>query len=149
MKTIVISLLMLFTLFNLSGLSEEKEITTTMVQHPEWYIKITDWSFYAPRGVGIIHHVTIENTSVIAYKSVEVKVHYYSTSASNYGTEIGNETGVLNVVLPPHSKKTYLEGGAVLGAGSSLFNADNIEVLGAVPVITGLKEKPAYPRLTL
>jgi len=148
MKTIAIIGLMLFTLFNLSGLSEEKEITTTMVQHPEWYIKITDWSFYAARGVAIIHHVTIENTSDIAYKNVEVRVHYYSTSASNYGTEIGNETGVLNVILPPHSKKTYLEGGAVLGAGSSLFNADNIEVLGAVPV-NGFQEKPAYPRLTL
>ena len=148
MKTIVISLLMLLTLFNLSGLSEEKEITTTMVQHPEWYIKITDWSFYAARGVAIIHHVTIENTSDIAYKNVEVILHSYSTSASNYGTEIGNETGVLNVILPPHSKKTYLEGGAVLGAGSSLFNADNIEVLGAVPV-NGFQEKPAYPRLTL
>src|SRR5574341_327594 len=148
MRTIIISGLMLFTLFNLSGLSEEKEITTTMVQNPEWYIKITNWSFYATRGVGIIHHVTIENTSDIAYKDVEVRVHYYSTSASNYGTEIGNETGVLKVDLPPHSKKTYLEGGAVFGAGSSLFNADNIEVLGAVPV-NGLQEKPAYPRLTL
>ena len=148
MKTIVISLLMLFTLFNLSGLSEEKEITTTMVQHPEWYIKITDWSFYAARGVAIIHHVTIENTSDIAYKDVEVKIHYYSTSASNYGTEIGNETGVLKVVLPPHSKKTYLEGGAVFGAGSSLFNADNIEVLGALPA-TGAYDKGIYPKLTL
>ena len=57
MKTIVISLLMLFTLFNLSGLSEETETpsTITMVQHPEWHIRITDWSFYAARGVGIIH----------------------------------------------------------------------------------------------
>src|SRR3990170_6017586 len=148
MKTIFISGLMLFTLFNLSGLSEEKEITTTMVQHPEWYIKITDWSFYATRGVGIIHHVTIENTSDISYKNVEVRVHYYSTSASNYGTEIGNEKGVLNVILPPHSKKTYLEGGAVLGAGSSLFNADNIEVLGALPA-TGAYDKGIYPKLTL
>src|SRR3989304_350435 len=125
MKTIAIIGLMLFTLFNLSGLSEEKEIPTSMVQHPEWYIKITDWSFYATRGVAIIHHVTIENTS-----------------------EIANETGVLNVVLPPHSKKTYLEGGAVLGAGSSLFNADNIEVLGALPA-TGAYDKGIYPKLTL
>lgn len=150
MKTIFISGLMLFTLFNLAGLSEETETpnTITMVQHPEWYIKITDWSFYATRGVGIIHHVTIENTSEIAYKNVEVRVHYYSTSASNYGTAIGNETGVLNVVLPPHSKKTYLEGGAVLGAGSSLFNADNIEVLGALPA-TGAYDKGTYPKLTL
>ncbi len=150
MKTIVISLLMLFTLSNLHGLSEETETpnTITMAQHPEWYIKITDWSFYATRGVGVIHHVTIENTSDIAYKNVEVRVHYYSTSASNYGTGIGGETGVLKVVLPPHSKKTYLEGGAVFGAGSSLFDAGNIEVLGATPV-TGFQEKSAYPRLTL
>ncbi len=150
MKIIAFSLLMLFTLFNLSGLTEETETpsTITMAQHPEWYIKITDWSFYATRGIGIIHHVTIENTSDLAYKNVEVKVHYYSTSASNYGTEIGNETGVLKVVLPPHSKKTYLEGGAVLGAGSSLFNADNIEVLGALPA-TGAYEKGIYPKLTL
>jgi len=148
MKTLAISGLILFTLFNLSGLTEETEISNPMVQHPEWYIRITDWSFYATRGVGIIHHVTIENTSAIAYKNVEVKVHYYSTSASNYSTEIGNETGVLKVVLPPHSQNTYLEGGAVFGAGSSLFNADNIEVLGAVPV-NGFQEKLAYPRLTL
>ncbi len=150
MKTIAISGLILFTLFNLTGLSEETETpnTITMVQHPEWYIKITDWSFYATRGVAIIHHVTIENTSDIAYKEVEVRVHYYSTSASNYGTEVGNETGVLKVVLPPHSKKTYLEGGAVLGAGSSLFNADNIEVLGALPA-TGAYDKGTYPKLTL
>jgi hypothetical protein len=139
---------MLLTLFNPSGLSEEKEVTTTMIQHPEWYIKITDWSFYATRGVGIIHHVTIENTSDISYKNVEVRLHYYSTSASNYGTEVGNETGVLKVVLPPRSKATYLEGGAVFGSGSSLFNAGNIEVLGATPV-NGFPEKPAYPLLTL
>ena len=150
MKTIAISGLILFTLFNLAGLTEETETpsTITMAQHPEWYIKITDWSFYATRGVGIIHHVTIENTSDIAYKDVEVRVHYYSTSASNYGTGIGNETGVLKVVLPSHSKNTYLEGGAVFGAGSSLFNADNIEVLGAVPV-TGAYDNATYPKLTL
>ncbi|MBF8302392.1 MAG: hypothetical protein HW396_673 [Candidatus Dadabacteria bacterium] len=148
MKTLAISGLILFTLFNLSGLTEEAETTNPMVQHPEWYIKITDWSFYATRGVGIIHHVTIENTSEIAYKNVEVRVHYNSTSASNYGTEIGNETGALKVVLPPHSKKTYLEGGAVFGAGSSLFNAGNIEVLGATP-LTETYDKGTYPKLTL
>jgi hypothetical protein len=144
MKTIVISLLMLFTLSNLNGLTKETQTpnTITMAQHPERYIKITDWSFYATRGVGIIHHVTIENTSDIAYKDIEVRVYYYSTSYSNFGTGISNETGVLKVVLPPNSKKTYLKGGAVFGAGSSLFQVGNIEVLGATPV-TGLQKKPA------
>jgi hypothetical protein len=143
MKTIVISLLVLFILSNLNGLSEETQTpNTTMAQYPERYIKITDWSFYATRGVGIIHHITIENTSDIGYKDVEVRVYYYSTSYSNFGTGISNETEVLKVVLPPNSKKTYLKGGAVLGAGSSLFNVGNIEVLRATPV-TALQKKPA------
>ena len=53
MKIIAFSLLMLFTLFNLSVLSEETETpnTITMVQHPEWYIKITDWSLCTTQGV--------------------------------------------------------------------------------------------------
>ena len=139
MKTMVFSLLMLFSLSTLHGLAEETQTqnTITMAQHPEQYIKITDWSFYATRGVGIIHHVTIENTSDIAYKDVEVRVYYYSTSYPNFETGISNEIGVLKVVLPPNSKKTYLNGGAVFGAGSSLFKVGNIEVLGATPV-TGL-----------
>lgn len=144
MKTIVISLLMLFTLSNTHRLTEETQTpnTITMAQHPERYIRISDWSFYATRGVGIIHHVTIENTSNIAYKDVEVRVYYYSTSYSNFGTGISNETGVLKVFLPPNSKKTYLNEGAVFGAGSSLFEVGNIEVLGATPV-TGSQKKPA------
>jgi hypothetical protein len=107
-----------------------------MVLHPEQYIKITDWSFYvAWNGGAIIHHVTIENTSDIAYKNIKVRVSYYSQSYSNAGTEIGGEMGILPVTLSPHSKKTYLKGGAVLGLGSNGMYAGDIEVLGAVPLI--------------
>ncbi len=44
------------------------------------------------------------------------------------------ETGILPVLAPPRSKKTYLRGGTVLGAGSNLFRTGGIEVLGAVPL---------------
>lgn len=110
---------------------EPQEKLNPMFLHPEWYINITDWSFYAPRSVAIIHHVTIENTSDITYKDIKVRVRYYSTSPSKSGTQIGQETGILPVTLPPHSKKTYLKGGTVFGAGSNSMNAGNIEVLGA------------------
>jgi len=137
MKRIVINALILFSLFYTIGKTEEVETTNPMILHPEWYIKITDWYLYVPvvSAVAIIHHVTIENTSDIAYKNIKVRVRYYSTSPSNYGTEISRETGVLPVTLPPHSKKTYLKGGFPLGAGSGGMYADNIEVLGSVPLL--------------
>lgn len=135
MKRIVITVLILLSLFCVTVKAEEAEIKDSMILHPEWYIKITDWSFYTPFRTAIIHHVTIENTSDIAYKDVKVLVRYYSTSPSIYGTSVGGEIGVLPVTLPPYSRETYLEKGHVLGSGSSLFYADNIEVLGATPVL--------------
>jgi hypothetical protein len=134
MKHITIEALVIFSLFCAIVRAEEIGTQNPMILHPEQYIKITDWSFYVASRVAIIHHVTIENTSDIAYKNIEVRVRYYSTSYSNYGTQVAGETGILHITLPPRSKQIYLEGGAVLGAGSSLFNADNIDVLGAVPL---------------
>jgi len=46
----------------------------------------------------------------------------------------GGEAGILPVLVSPRSKKTYLRGGTVLGAGSNLFHAGGIEVLGAIPL---------------
>jgi len=129
------ALVLLLTLLCVSGKAEEVKTTNPMILYPEHYIKVADWSFYVAFRTAIIHHVTIENTSDIAYKNIQVRVLYYSTSAPHYGTQVGQEIGVLPITLPPHSKKTYLEGGFVLGSGSSLFYADNIEVLGAVPVL--------------
>lgn len=116
---------------------EALEVTNPMVLHPDRYIKITDFSVYSARGVAIIHHVTVENTSDIAYKNIKVRVRYNSRSYTNYGTEVATETGILPITLPPHSKKTYLEGGATLGAASSNFYASRIEVLGAIPLTDG------------
>jgi hypothetical protein len=107
-----------------------------MIDHPEWYIKITDWTIYSTwSAVAIIHHVTIENTSDIAYKDVKVRVRYYQTSAPRAGTQIAQETGVLPVTLPPHSKDTYLRNGSTLGMASMFMYPKGIEVLGAVPVL--------------
>lgn len=119
----------------LGGKSPDAENLNPMIQHPEWYINVMDWSFYSGFRVGLIHSVTIENTSDIPYMDVIVSVSYYSTAPSEYGTLVAKEIGILPITLPPHSKNTYLKGGTVIGAGSSIFNAGNLEVLGAVPVI--------------
>ncbi len=129
-----IKALIFFSLFCITVNAEEAKTENFQISHPEWYIKITGFNVYSARGVGIIHHVTIENTSDIAYKNVKVRVRYNSTSYTNQGTEVATESGVLPLTLPPHSKKTYLEGGAVLGASSSGFDAGSIEVLSAIPV---------------
>ena len=60
-KAIIV--LLLTSLFCATGKAED-----LMINHPEWYIKITDWHVYAGWSCpAIIHHVTIENTSDIAY----------------------------------------------------------------------------------
>ena len=92
-------------------------------------------------GVAIIHHVTIENTSDIAYKDIKVRVLYYSNSITDNGKQISQETGILPVVVPPHSKNTYLKGGSTLGASSMGMYAGYLEVLGAVPLIEQEKSK--------
>jgi hypothetical protein len=131
--TIIISLIS-FILLNPSAKSSS--YNRQMIDHPEWYIKITGWTIYSTwSAVAIIHHVTIENTSDIPYKDVMVRVRYYQTSAPREGTQIAQETGVLPVTLPPHSKDTYLRNGSTLGAASMFMYAKEIEVLGAVPVL--------------
>jgi hypothetical protein len=135
MILVIIKSLILFSLFPNSGNAWDNVMEESMILNPEQYIKITDWSFFVPFGkVAIIHHVTIENNSDITYKDIKVKVSYYSGSYSNYGTKVSSETGVLQITIPPRSKKTYLKDGAVLGSGSSLMYAGNIEVLDAVPL---------------
>ncbi|MGE5444093.1 MAG: hypothetical protein ACM3SR_05740 [Ignavibacteriales bacterium] len=149
MKRIIIKALIMLILLYRIGKAEEAGTKNLMILHPEQYIKVTDWSFYVASRVAIIHHVTIENTGDVPYKDVEVRVLYYSMSYSNYGTQVSGETGILHVTLPPHTKKTYLEGGAVLGSGSTLFYADNLEVLGAVPLTDEKQPIKKSPKLEL
>ena len=136
MKPIALSLLITIGILCTIGKAQDVETNTSMVEHPEWYIKITDWSVYATwGGVAIIHHVTIENTSNIAYKNIKVRVSYSSTSPPQQGSTISQETGILPITLPPNSKQTYLKGGATLGAGSQFMTPTGIQVLGATPVV--------------
>ncbi|HXG31467.1 MAG TPA: hypothetical protein VNK81_07455 [Thermodesulfobacteriota bacterium] len=107
-----------------------------MIQHPEWYIRITDWYIYATwSAVAIIHHVTIENTGDVAYRNIRIRVYYTSTSPSQEGITISQETGILPITLPPHSKETYLKGGTPLGVASQFMNPSRIEILGATPIV--------------
>ncbi|MEM4658863.1 MAG: hypothetical protein QXX77_10635 [Candidatus Methanosuratincola sp.] len=112
----------------------KEEALRSQIEHPEFYLKISDWSFYVASRVAIIHHVTIENTADIAYKDIKVKVYYYSTSYPNYGRLVSSTTGVLPVTVPPKSRDVYLKDGITLGAGSLSYRAKNIEVLGATPI---------------
>lgn len=131
---IYLKALILLTIFCTIGKAEQVE-TNPIIVHPEQYIKISDWSVYGTwSAVGIIHHVTIENTSDIAYRNIKVRVYYTSTSTAQQAIIISQETGILPITLPPHSKDTYVKGGTTLGAGSQFMNPARIEVLGATPV---------------
>ena len=44
-KTMIV--LLLTSLFCATGKAEEIDIKNLMINHPEWYIKITDWHVYA------------------------------------------------------------------------------------------------------
>lgn len=114
----------------------EEYLPDSMKTHPEWYIKIPDWSVYATwSAVAIIHNVTIENTSDIPYKDIVVRVTYTSNTAGGAGNIISQEVGVLPVTVPPKSKDTYLKAGVPIGAGSQFMNPHSIQVLGATPVL--------------
>ncbi|MER3446662.1 MAG: hypothetical protein C4291_07360 [Candidatus Dadabacteria bacterium] len=132
---ILITALILFNLLCTAGKAEGVSANNPTISHPEQYIKIFDWSVYGTwSAVGIIHHVTIENTSDIAHKNIRVRVYYTSTSTAQEAIIISQETGILPIILPPHSKNTYLKGGTTLGAGSQFMKPTRIEVIGATPV---------------
>lgn len=44
-KAIIV--LLLTSLFCATGRAEETDIKNLVINHPEWYIKITDWHVYA------------------------------------------------------------------------------------------------------
>jgi hypothetical protein len=135
MNHIVTQLCILLVLSSPLAKAQEPEPTISMKQHPEWYIKVTDWSFYvAWAGVAMISNVTIENTADIAYKDILIKLNYYSTSYGSAGQQVSSTTAVLPVTIPPHSKKTYLKGGMPIGLGAQSYQTKYVQVLGAVPV---------------
>lgn len=137
MKRTALTAALAALIFMATGASAEKIYNPeSMTTHPEWYIKVSDWSVYATwSAVAIIHSVTIENTSDVEYKDVKVRVCYTSMSTGGAGNIVSQEVGVLPVTLPPKSKKTYLRSGVTIGAGSTFMNATELQVLGATPVL--------------
>jgi hypothetical protein len=113
--------------------SDKFSYDSNQVLHPEWYIKITDWSFYTAARVAILSSVTIENTSDVTYKDIRVNLIYTSYSQPAAGI-IATSTGMLPITLPPRSKKTYLKGGLTMGAGNQNYDLSDIQVLSATPV---------------
>lgn len=130
----IIAALMILTLAAGPARGEEY-LPESMKTHPEWYLKIPEWSVYATwSAVAIIQGVTIENTSDLTYKDIKVRVTYTSSSAGGAGNVISQEEGVLPITVPARSKDTYLKAGYPFGAGSQFMNPLSIQVLGATPV---------------
>ena len=109
------------------------DYNSNQVLHPEWFIKVTDWSFYTAARVAILSSVTIENTSDVTYKDVQVKLLYTSYPAPVAGI-IATSTATLPVTLPPKSRATYLKGGLTVGAGQQSYKLSDIVVLSATAV---------------
>ncbi len=101
---------------------------------PRHHIKIKSWAAYATwGGVGIIHNLTISNTSDIEYKNIKVRIYYTSSTPQLIHTVVSQETGVLPITLPPKSTAVYLKKGMPFGAASQSMKAVRIEVIGAEP----------------
>ena len=109
------------------------EYNSNQVLHPEWFIKVTDWSFYTAARVAILSSVTIENNSDVTYKDVQVKLLYTSYPAPVAGI-IATSTATLPVTLPPKSKATYLKGGMTVGAGEQSYKLSDVVVISATAV---------------
>lgn len=111
--------------------SHENSISDDMLKNPVRYIEVHDWAFYVAARVAILHSVVLENKSDVAYTDIKVRVNYYSTTPGASGYKVGFQEKVLNITLPPRSKKKYLREGMPIGAGSSQLLAKNLEILSA------------------
>lgn len=100
-------------------------------ENPTRYIDVLDWNFYVAARVAILYNVTLENKSPLEYRRLKIRVNYYSRNGAIVGKKVSQQTAVLNITLPPHSKKTYLKSGYPIGAGSPSFMVKNLEILSA------------------
>lgn len=133
-KKIVLATLLTIFLLPLGIQAEDSVERKTMVQHPERYLKITDWSYFTAGRVAMLSHVVIENTADIAYKDIKIKVNLYATQGSVAGQSVTSTKATLPVTVPPKSKDKYLKGGTVIGAGNQSYVTKYIQVLDATPV---------------
>ena len=107
---------------------------SNMITHPEWFLKITDWSYFAPARVAMLSSVKIENTASIAYKDIRIRVLFSASSGPAIGQTIATTQGLLPVTVPPKSSDTYVKGGITVGAGRQGYRVSDIQVLSATPI---------------
>jgi hypothetical protein len=115
--------------------AEEVKPTKSTIVHPEWYLKVVDFSYSIAVRVAIFSDFKIENTADIAYKDIKVKAWYYSTFPGSVGQIVTSTGGSLPVTGPPNSNNTYLKNGITMGAGSINYRVKYVEVIGATPVV--------------
>jgi len=108
---------------------------SNQITHPEWFIKIIDWSYFAPARVAMLSSVKIENTASIPYKDIKIRLLFSSSSGPAVGQTIATTQGVLPVTVPPKSTDTYLKGGITMGAGRQGYRVSDIQVISATPIV--------------
>ena len=135
---ILFALLFSFSLLSYAEDATEAEnpasYNSNQITHPEWFLKITDWSYFAPARVAMLSSVKIENTADIAYKDIKVRLLFNSSSGPAVGQTIATTQGVLPVTVPPKSADTYLKGGITMGAGRQGYRVSDIQILSATPI---------------
>ena len=131
---------LLFT-FNLASYAQEPTVTpnpasydSNQITHPEWFLKITDWSYFAPARVAMLSSVKIENTASIAYKDIRIRVVFNASSGPAVGQTIATTQSMLPVIVPPNSADKYIKGGMPVGAGRQGYRVSEIQVLTATPI---------------
>ncbi len=135
MKSFFLIIFLFLSTISGNSIAEEVKAKESMILHPEWYLKVVDFSYYIAARVAIFSNFKIENTADIAYKDIKVKAYYYSTFPGSVGQIVSSTGGNLPITVPPHSKKTYLKKGITLGAGSINYQVKYVEVLGTTPIV--------------
>ena len=107
---------------------------SNMITHPEWFLKVTKWSYFAPARVAMLSSVQIENSATIAYKDIKVRLLFNSSTPPAVGQTIATTQGVLPVTVPPKSADVYLKGGITMGAGRQDYRVSDIQILSATPI---------------
>ncbi len=127
--------------FALTSLAQEPTPTpnpasynSNEITHPPWFLKVTDWSYFAPARVAMLSSVKIENSASIAYKDIRIRIVFTTSSGTAVGQTIATTQGVLPVTVPPNSADTYLKSGITMGAGRQGYLVTEIQVLSATPI---------------
>lgn len=135
MKIISFFNIIAIPLFLLSLLSAEAraldmQFEDRMLENPSEYIEIHKWGFYNPFSVGVLHNITIENTSAVTYSDVEIKLSYFTPHNAENSTRLSYEKKTLDLILPAGTSKTYFtEGGVTVGTGYDRITRQKVEAV--------------------